>query len=73
MSKFRTLKLTHDEVELITTALGIAEKQYSELHVQLTRLINVRGGNLTANESFHQVSCKFANLNNDIEKSKKDV
>lgn len=69
----RTLKLTHDEVELITTALGIAEKQYTDLHKQLVKLINVRGGELTANTDFHHTSCKFADLNNDISESKKDI
>jgi hypothetical protein len=73
MSEFRVLKLTDREVELITTALGIAEKTYTDLHKRLVEVVNVRGGELTANTDFHHISCKFADLNNDIENSKKDV
>lgn len=73
MSDFRTLKLTHDEIELIITALGIAEKSYTDLHTELKKLVNVRGGSITANSDLHHISCKFADLNSDIENSKKDI
>lgn len=73
MSEFRTLKLTHDEIELITTALGIAEKSYTDLHTELKKLVNVRGGNVVVNTDLHHISCKFADLNSDIENSKKDI
>lgn len=69
----RTLQLTEDEIELITTALGIAEKSYTDLYTELKKLVNVRGGCLMANTDFHHISCKFADLNQDIQDSKKDV
>jgi hypothetical protein len=69
----RTLQLTHDEVELITTALGIAEKAYTDLHKRLVEIINVRGGELTSNTDLHHTSCKFADLNVSINNSEKDI
>ncbi len=73
MSDFRTLRLTDYEIGLITTALGIAEKSYLDLHTELKKVVNVRGGDLMLNADLYQASCKFADLNQDIHNSKKDI
>jgi hypothetical protein len=76
----RTLKLTHEEVELIQRALGIAESEFNKKRkAYIADLINVRGvSGLTQKakeetDFMLEIENKFCDLNIDIENSKKDV
>lgn len=75
----RTFQFTHEEVELITRALGIAEVQFSNIRKQyIENLVNVRGVDsqaLTAEEvsTVFERECQFGNLCYSIKQGEKDV
>lgn len=74
----RTLKLTHAEIANIQTALGIAEKKYTDLYKSAVELATVRGNDEKTNQIeaakyMHELACKFADLNINIQNSEKDV
>lgn len=75
----RTLKLTHEQIDIITEALGVAEGAYVDTHKQIIQtLIRNRGNNNakeeeTIAEYYHKKACIFADLNSDISQSKLDV
>ena len=74
----RTLTLTHEQISIITNALGIAEQRYAIQYQELVSLITVRGNNGKSSEGKHasllyKKSCEFADLNQDIMNSKFDV
>lgn len=63
----RTLKFSHREIELITTALGIAEKTYHDQHILSVNISNVRGGgNLPIKSNLLDTSLLFKTLNEHI-------
>lgn len=69
----RTLKLSHREIELITTALGIAEKTYLEQHNVSVNISNVRGGgDLPIKSNLLDTSLFFRTLNEEIIDGRKD-
>lgn len=65
----RTLKLTHDQIELLQQALGIAEKKFCDIHKDIIEnTVNVRGvASPTAlgkeNMTYFNLSTEFSNLN----------
>ena len=68
----RTLKLTHEQIELLQQALGIAETQFTNVHNNIVETtINVRKG-ISTNEQnshakfYHDMACIFADLNEDL-------
>ena len=69
----RTLELTHKQIELLTSALGVAEKSFTDLYKQYIETINVRGGMLDQSKELHEIACMFADLNADIRQNKLDV
>lgn len=74
----RNLKLTHEEIALIQEALGIAEKEYGELHKHTVELFRVRGNENSSEHKTHGMyyydySWKFGELNEAIKNSEKDV
>ncbi|HRO97565.1 MAG TPA: hypothetical protein PLY79_10925 [Ferruginibacter sp.] len=78
MSK-RTIELTHEQIDLITQALGIAEGMFSDTHKKVINdLIRVRGNNSVKEQEsisnyYHVKSCEFANLNDDLRNGNFDV
>lgn len=76
---YRTLKLNHHEIALIQNALGIAEAQYTKMHEQAAKLAIVRGNESNrydqqhAGNYLHEISTKFADLNDRIQNGEKDV
>jgi len=63
----RTLKFSHKEIELITTALGIAEKIYLDQHNISINISNVRGGgNLPIKSNLLDTALSFRTLNEHI-------
>lgn len=75
----KTLKLTNDQVATILQALGIAEKQFNNIHKSIIDTINVRGNETNRHEQrekadqFFQSACVFADLNDAIKKGEADV
>ena len=75
----RNLQLTHEQIELITQALGIAEGVYSDTHKQIINtLIRNRGNNECKEQErvasfYHVKACNFADLNLEIINSNLDV
>lgn len=65
----RTLKLTHEQIELLQQALGIAEKKFTDIHKDIIEnTVTVRGvASQTAlgkeNMTYFNLSAEFANLN----------
>jgi hypothetical protein len=75
----RHLALTHEEIELIIHALGIAESEYSEIYKKICATANARG-NVRDTEQvkqakniYHKQACDFADLNCAIANSEKDI
>lgn len=75
----RTIKLTHEQIELITHALGIAESEHTNKYKDIiNNLVRVRG-NTGAKEQemiakyYHVKACEFADLNTDITKGGLDA
>lgn len=75
----RTIQLTHEQIDLITHALGIAEHQFVEAHKNIiNNLVQVRGNNNAKEQEsiskyYHVKSCEFANLNSDLKNGEFDV
>jgi len=75
----RTLKLTHEQIELLTQALGIAESTYTNIHKDIIHKLVISRGNNEGKEQeqianfYHNKACTFVDLLNDIENSKLDV
>jgi hypothetical protein len=75
----RTLKLSDEQIELITQALGIAEKKYSDTHKNIVEDIILNRGNNEGLEqkriaSYYYVkSTEMAGLNQDIESGRFDI
>jgi len=73
----RVLKFTHQEIEILQNALGIAEQKFEALHAELNKIDNCRG---TADNEimvaikanlWHKVS-QFSNLNISITNGQND-
>jgi hypothetical protein len=75
----RTIQLTHEQITLIHQALGIAEKQFADIHKKIIETsINVRPYDMAFLHSgpanfYHEMSTKFADLNNSVENGVLDV
>lgn len=76
----RTIKLTHEQVQLLCQSLGIAETQFTNIHKTIIEnTISVRKHYGEKNEQsskaafYHDMACKLADLNIDIEQGKFDV
>ncbi len=75
----RTLKLSHEEIELIQRALGMAEFQFNQLREQyIKQTVNVRGVNdksetLKEADNLLSTENKFCDLLISIRDGKKDV
>ena len=69
----RTLELTHKQIELITSALGIAEKTFTDLSNQYVKNINVRGSSLNQTDELFKIALSFADINCDIRQGNFDV
>lgn len=76
----RTLKLSHEQIELITQALGMAETQFSKIHKTIVEeTIAVRKSEPFKHEQkstamyYHDLASKMADLNIDLNNGKFDV
>lgn len=75
----RTLQLTHEQIELVTQALGIAEGVYTDIYKDIHhKVIRSRGNNESKEQEriaqyYHVKACNFADLLQDISNSKLDV
>jgi flagellar biosynthesis chaperone FliJ len=74
----RVLKLTNEQVELLTIALGIAEKNYLDVQKKLVDLATIRNNPQKATQVQlamiqYDYACKFCDLNIDINNGKFDV
>jgi hypothetical protein len=75
----RKIELTHEQITLIHQALGIAEKQFSDIHKKIIETsINVRPYDMAFLRSqpanfYHEMSTKFADLNDSIENGTLDI
>lgn len=75
----RTIKVTHEQIDLITEALGVAEGAYIDTHKHIIQtLVRNRGNNTTKEQEmianfYHVKACNFADLNSDISQSKLDI
>ncbi len=75
----RTLKLSHEQIELLLQCLGIAEQQFIETHQQINNtLIKVRNNTAYKEQQeiakyYHFKACNIADLNTDIKNSKFDI
>jgi len=75
----RDLRLTHEEIELILRALGMAEMQFSTLRKQyIENVVNVRGVDILSlkrkeADGMLDMENKFCDLLFDIKDGQKDV
>ena len=75
----RTLSFTHEQIELITHALGIAEGVYLDIHKEiLEKTVHVRGNNNAKAQRedtlrYYDKSVEFVDMILAIEKSEFDV
>ena len=75
----RTFKFTHEQIELITQALGIAEVAYTDIHKEIiNKLVIIRGNNEEMEQKkiaiyYHDKASAFADLNLRILNSEFDV
>jgi len=75
----RVLELTHEEIELIQRALGIAEMQFNKTRKEyIENLVNVRGVDSPTSTSKEadfilQKENEFCNLLLSIENGEKDI
>ncbi|MCA6368241.1 MAG: hypothetical protein IM618_14455 [Cytophagales bacterium] len=64
----RTISLSEEQFNLLSQALGIAERAYSNTHSNIvSNLVRVRGNEqssveLLAAQQFHDKACAFADL-----------
>lgn len=75
----RTLQLTHEQINLLCQALGIAEKQFISIHKTIVdTTINVRENyGMSAEQSingnfYNKMSCELADLNSSIQNGEFD-
>jgi hypothetical protein len=70
----KTLKLTNEQIELITQALGIAEVVFIDLHKDImSKSIRTRGNNESKEQEriayfYFNKACEFADLNVELTK-----
>lgn len=75
----RTLKLSHEQINTLLHALGVAETVFSKLYTDITLNTVITRNNVDKDEqqkivdNYFKISCKFADLNTDINNSKLDV
>ena len=74
----RELRLTHEQIELIVQALGIAETKFTQIHKDVIDTVLVRGVDSPTkkakeNSMYHEKACQFADINNMITNSSFDV
>lgn len=75
----RTLKLTHEQIEVICFALGIAEEQFAQLSQKVFKDFTHVRGNFKKSDfketalKFYDQSTIFADLNQDIQNNNLDV
>lgn len=75
----RTLKLTHEQIDIISHALGIAEKAALDIHENINKRFVYVNGNENSNKDksksneYLEKSFKFFDLLKDIENSNLDV
>jgi hypothetical protein len=80
MSKYRTLKLTHEQIDLITQALGMAERKFSDIHKEIQdTTVRVRRNHAVSSEQsnralyYHDLASKMADMNIDLQNGELDV
>jgi hypothetical protein len=80
MSKYRTLKLTHEQIELLIQALGIAERKFIDIHKDIQETtVRVRRNHAVSSEQsnralyYHDLACKMADMNIDLQNGELDV
>ncbi len=80
MSNHRTLKLTHEQIELLTQALGIAERKFSDIHRDIQETtVRVRRNHAVSSEQsnralyYHDLASKMADINIEIQNGELDV
>lgn len=74
----RELRLTHEQIDLIVQALGIAEAKFTQIHKDIIGTVLVRGVDSPTkkckeNELYHLKACVFADINVMITNSEFDV
>jgi predicted phosphodiesterase len=75
----RTLKLTHKQIEIISHALGISERQMLNIHQDINKNVVYVNGNVDTTEQlkdsnrYLSKSFEFYDLLQDIKKSTLDV
>ena len=76
----RTLKLSHEQIELIAQALGMAENQFSKIHKTIVEeTISVRRPSSFKHEQtskamyYHDLASKMADINIDLFQGKYDI
>lgn len=76
----RTIKLTHEQIELIQQALGIAENQFTSIHKTIMETtVNVRKNEPAKAEQskramyYHDLASKMADINIDLNNGSLDV
>ena len=74
----RELRLTHEQIELIVQALGIAEDKFTQIHKDIIGAFLVRGVDSPTkkskeNDMYHWKACEFADINTNITNSNFDV
>jgi len=75
----RTLKLTHEQIQLICQALGIAEAKFTDIHSDIIRnTVKVRGNEDNEEQNdmadfYFDMSAKIADINTDIREGNFDV
>jgi hypothetical protein len=78
-NNMRTLKLTHEQIQLICQALGIAEAKFNDIHSDISRnTIYVRGGEDYGKQDdvadfYFDMAAKIADINTDIRNGNFDV
>jgi len=80
INKMRTIQLTHEQIQILCQALGIAEMQFTNIYKTIIEnTITVRKGGRNEPEQlinanfYHEMASKIADLNIDIEQGKFDV
>lgn len=75
----RTIKLTHEQIQLLTEALGIAEGVYTDIHKDILHKVVQSRGNEAYKEQkqiadyYYVKGCNFADMNVDMKGGKFDV
>jgi hypothetical protein len=75
----RTIKLSQEQINTITEALGAAEGAYIDTHKHIINTLVRNRGNVAHKEQeqianyYHVKACTFADLNNDLTQLKFDI